>query len=156
MWYVKELLNDVDEENGKEVFYNGGNEEDEASVPFDEYLKLIKSYVYRTDPIFQFEKPKPTPEIMEYIRDNKNQKKGVMYAFREGNVVYSGWSLCHRINKFDKERGLDIAKARAEKVRDGERLSIIDDIPYSITNKFLDFLERRCVTYFKDAIIFRF
>jgi flavodoxin len=153
MWRTKVLLNDVDEDNIPVDDYDSYDDADEASVPFDEYLKLTKSYVYRTDPTYQ---STPTPEIMEYIRDNKNQKIGVMYAFREDDTVYSGWSLCSKRDTFDRELGQRIARARARKVCNSERLSIIDDIPYSIKDRFLDFIERRCVTYFKDANYFKF
>ena len=59
--------------------------------------------------------------ILEYVRDNHRRKIGVMLAYTRYNKVYIGWSKCRvkgnegKQDKFDRDRGMDIAVNRAEK-----------------------------------------
>lgn len=52
-----------------------------------------------------------------------------------------GWSLCNRLDRFDKERGLMIALSRTN--------STEINPPFSLVAKISDF-SRRCDKYFKD------
>lgn len=54
-------------------------------------------------------------QVIQYIRDKKNNPKGVMVAFTEGEQIYIGWSLCSKYDKYDKHKGFDIAVGRAYK-----------------------------------------
>ena len=94
-------------------------------------------------------KKEPKNEIIQYIRDNKRNKIGVMAAFRHNEEVYIGWSLCSKQDVFDREFGIELAKNRAVKLFDYEYIS--DKFPYSILGDLEMFIDR-CVRYFKDGV----
>ncbi len=50
--------------------------------------------------------------LVQYVRNRKNQKIGVVVATDKERL---GWSLCCKTDRFDKERGLQIAIGRATK-----------------------------------------
>lgn len=54
--------------------------------------------------------------LTNYIKNNKNQKVGFVVAKldEEGKIIY-GWSLCNKRDKFNRERGLEIALGRMDK-----------------------------------------
>ena len=54
-------------------------------------------------------------EIHRYVRDNKHSPIGVIMArkMHDGTIVIS-WSLCNKLDKFDKQKALFIAARRAE------------------------------------------
>ena len=93
-------------------------------------------------------KKEPKNEVIQYIRDNKRNKIGVMAAFRHNEEIYIGWSLCSKQDVFDREFGIELALARATKLFDYEYID--DKIPYSIFDDLEIFLDR-CARYFKDA-----
>jgi len=93
-------------------------------------------------------KKEPKNEVIQYIRDNKRNKIGVMAAFRHNEEVYIGWSLCSKQDVFYREFGIELAMNRAVKLFDYEYIG--DKIPYSIFGDLEIFLDR-CAKYFKDA-----
>lgn len=50
--------------------------------------------------------------IVQYHRNDDRSLKGIVVALDNGII---GWSLCNRRDKFNKEKGLEIAIRRAEK-----------------------------------------
>jgi len=59
------------------------------------------------------------PTIIQYIRDRKGRKVGLMYANKtEDGIIEVGYSAANAKagDKFRKDRGLGMAKARAEKL----------------------------------------
>ena len=49
--------------------------------------------------------------LLEYIRNRKGEKIGVVVALNKWSV---GYSLCKKGDRFDKQLGLEIAVGRAE------------------------------------------
>ena len=96
-----------------------------------------------------YTKKEPKNEIIQYIRDNKRNKIGVMVAFRHDKEVYIGWSLCSKQDVFDREFGIGLAKNRAVKLFDYEYIN--DRLPYSILGDIEMFIDR-CAKYFKDGV----
>ena len=74
--------------------------------------------------------------LKQYIRNKKtNNPIGVMLAeLREGEV-HIGYSLCHRNDNYDKQKGQAIAYSRLKSEKD-------INIPYSIIEEFGPFIQR--------------
>ena len=55
--------------------------------------------------------------MVRYGRNKKNNRNSVLFTFRSaGGLVFFGLSRCSEGDTFDRARGLDIAKGRADKV----------------------------------------
>ncbi len=54
-------------------------------------------------------------EMVRYSRNKKNNRNGVLFTFREGNLVFFGISRCCEKDSFNRERGIEIAQGRAAK-----------------------------------------
>lgn len=85
--------------------------------------------------------------IKQFIRDRKNNPRGIVVAVREENGVYYGYSLCNPIDRFDKKLGIKIAVARA--LSKDYFLPICPNTQNEIENLFKN-LEKRALKYFKD------
>lgn len=115
--------------------------------------------------------------LIQYVRRGKKTKKyvdgmiwpgrrerlkGVMVAFKEDDILYIGWSLCHHLDKFDHNKAINIATERSCKwnsspinkrhycnwyINDG-----ISIVPQSITDEFVTFI-KRSLKYFKEREI---
>ena len=93
-------------------------------------------------------------QLMEYLRkQRKGQrvKSGILLAKRvktkKGKRVLIGWSKCKlKVDKFDRERGLEIAEGRiTSRLESGAKKT---KIPPSIKVQVKAFTER-CKSYFK-------
>lgn len=120
--------------------------------------------------------------MIQYFRGDGNHPIGIMVAIYDEakNVVKIGWSKCNKKDKFDKERGLKIARSRAEScnselpipssreflvdeietVRDGDLPDRLVKVPVSVIvpnllSQYEIFIER-VVTYFKSVPIENF
>lgn len=51
--------------------------------------------------------------IYTYIRDKKNQKRGIVLAAQNKGRVSIGYSICCKEDKWDKDLGISIALGRA-------------------------------------------
>ena len=83
--------------------------------------------------------------IIQYFKRRNNSKKGVMVALpiEQEGVIKFGYSLCRSaLDKFDKDRGIDIAVDRA-------LCSRPLNVPDSMKEKFTYF-KRRCDKYYKQ------
>lgn len=83
--------------------------------------------------------------IIQYFKRRNNSKKGVMVALpiEQEGVIKFGYSLCRSaLDKFNKERGIDIAVDRA---LCGRPLNV----PDSMEEKFAYF-KTRCNKYYKQ------
>jgi hypothetical protein len=94
---------------------------------------------------------------MEYIHEyvyNKSDKHsknrriiGVLatsHSMHE-NTIGVGWALCNKVDKFDRSRGLFIAKGRAHKLSS-------EFVPDSIIDDYRSFT-KRCHRYYKDKLV---
>jgi hypothetical protein len=58
-------------------------------------------------------------ELIQYVRNKKNQRVGVVVAVKNSNPENPftlGWSMCRvKLDKFNKSRGIFIARERASK-----------------------------------------
>jgi len=79
--------------------------------------------------------------LIEYIKDKKNNRRGVLVATKETVGFSIGWSLCCKKDKFNREFGQDIAIGRAER---NSRMKT----PHSIHDKMVRF-HNRAQRYFK-------
>jgi hypothetical protein len=88
--------------------------------------------------------------IKEYIRDKKNNPYGVAVAVKDEttNQVFYGFSICNKVDKYDKNRGIAIAVNRALS-KDGYSLPESPATVRAIMIRFKS-LEDRAVRYFKD------
>ncbi len=85
--------------------------------------------------------------IKQYIRDEKNNPRGVAVAVRENDEVFYGFSLCNPKDKYDKDQGLKIALARA--FAPSYHLPDSTDTINTVLKAYED-LESRALRYFKD------
>jgi hypothetical protein len=90
---------------------------------------------------------KMTGLMIQYLRGAKNVKRGVMVAFKEGENVYVGYSLCMKSDKFNKEEGLAVAVERAKADFANATPSIAPSVKDSM-EKF----KGRVTRYFKDGV----
>lgn len=51
--------------------------------------------------------------LIQYIKDSKQKRIGVMYAYKDDKNIKIGWSKCNKLDRFNRERGLEIAIGRA-------------------------------------------
>jgi hypothetical protein len=89
-----------------------------------------------------------TTMIKQFIRDRKNNPRGVAVAVKHENEVFYGYSLCNPIDRFNKSRGIEIAVSRA--LSQSFHLPISPNTQKQIEHHFMA-LERRAVRYFKDV-----
>lgn len=96
--------------------------------------------------------------LIEYIRDKKNQKKGIVVAglWFFGQTVKNperqvkiGWSLCNEKDRFDKERAMTIAVGRAI---NGKSAEDCDHLPHTARNP-VERMRERALRYFKTENI---
>lgn len=101
--------------------------------------------------------------IYQFARNRKNQPVGILYAEKIDGKVAFGWSKAHTtckvpiigmtIDKFDKERGLKIATARARvAIKEGNSAMYLYSVPRSMRIDMIHFITR-CKKYFKDGQI---
>jgi hypothetical protein len=91
--------------------------------------------------------------LIQYIRDPKTrQRRGVVVAVARETDFGVGWSLCHTkrggkgLDRFDRDRGLQIALARATKYG---RMWYQSKVPHSIYSD-VDEMAARAGEYFKQ------
>ena len=81
--------------------------------------------------------------LVKYIKDKRNQKIGVLFAYNTPDKVQITWSKCHKpLDKFDKIHGIAYAIERANR-------QTIDKLPRSMVEPFL-FFTLRASRYYKD------
>jgi hypothetical protein len=86
------------------------------------------------------------PKIMiEYVRTKKRQKRGVLAAKKINGKVFIGWSMCKlKMDKFDRDRGKQIAIGRANKgVMNDDSIKL----PGCIKKQAREF-KKRCEKYY--------
>lgn len=86
--------------------------------------------------------------IKEYIREPKTKNPiGIAVAVKIENEVFYGYSICNKVDRFDKELGLNIALNRAHS--DNYKLPLSNKTT-ALINKHFDSLEHRAMQYFRD------
>ncbi len=96
--------------------------------------------------------------IVEYVRDNRGNRKGVLVSGVLDGTVVIGWSLCSKLDIFDKREGFFIAEGRAiENDRIAARYTITDDykIPRLVEYQLIDFVAR-IKRYYKSSELSKF
>lgn len=90
--------------------------------------------------------------IVQYLRNNKNHRVGVLVAVKFENRILYGWSLACKLDKFDRDRGIEIAKGRAlasdvkDRKEEDER-----KIPHQVLKEMPEF-QKRAERYYKDVV----
>lgn len=80
--------------------------------------------------------------LIEYYRNENGIRQGVVVSTGK-NIV--GWSLCNKKDKFEKERGIQIALARANKISEG---GTVKKTPFTL-QPLVDKMLKRSSKYFK-------
>ena len=75
--------------------------------------------------------------LVKYVRNKKKKKIGVLVATGRDQV---GWSLCRKTEKFDSNKGIDIAMIRTKS----------DEKPASSISKEYDKMVERAERYYKQ------
>lgn len=57
----------------------------------------------------------PVRYLMQYNRDAQGHRRAVVVAFKLDDNLYVGWSQCKKPDRFNLNRGLEIAISRAMK-----------------------------------------
>lgn len=85
--------------------------------------------------------------LSQFVRDRKNQLRGLVVATVIDNEVRIGWSYTNTVagDRFDKCRAYDIAFSRAEKGW-GQNVKIPRDV-----EKIIQRMQHRATKYYKDA-----
>jgi hypothetical protein len=87
-------------------------------------------------------------ELIQYIRDKNNAPLGVVVAQKRDNVIYYGYSLRNKKDKWNREVGIKIAIARAN--ADSYVLPSSVKLTTLVLNALSD-LNKRAIRYFKDS-----
>jgi len=66
-------------------------------------------------------------ELVQYVTDEKGKKIGCLVSTGKGKI---GWSICHRLDTFNKQKAREIARGRAEK---GKKMVIVDSNDTAMT-----------------------
>ena len=69
-------------------------------------LKFFKNFLFSKEP--------GRKEMIRYSRARDGHKKNTLYTKRYKGLIFYGISRLNKSDKFDRERGLDLAKTRAE------------------------------------------
>lgn len=85
--------------------------------------------------------------LINYIRKNNKQPHGVVVAVRNNNEVFYGYSLCNKVDKWDRKEGIDEAVKKA--LSGGYDLPVVKKTCKKVLNA-LEHMERRALKYFKD------
>lgn len=87
--------------------------------------------------------------IKTLIRDEKGQPRGLAVAIRESDGIRYGYSLVNRrLERFNKDRGVMIATARANSEK-GYGLPLVPEREQLVIEAFAR-LQNRALRYFKD------
>jgi len=71
--------------------------------------------------------------LVKYVRKGAQRKRvGVVVAIGNGKV---GWSLCNKLDAFDKDQALSMAKTRAENGK-------VNPVPQSVAVIYAEMVER--------------
>ena len=100
-------------------------------------------------------KKQPETIMFEYVRDSDTKEKiGVLYSDVINDEIAIGFSVCHKPDVFNQERGMKIAVGRAiayvykefdKPITDRQRVFI----PAIMYPAFIKYIER-CEHYYKD------
>lgn len=87
--------------------------------------------------------------LINYIRNKKRQPHGVVVALNKGGEILIGYSLCSPHDQWNREKGLKIAKARAE-------ADVAYQLPsekhtITLVKNAMDAIEKRALKYFKNG-----
>jgi len=88
-------------------------------------------------------------DLIQYVRDRKRRRVGVMLARKVNDELKISFSLCNmKLDKFCKKRGLLIAQARLDKPK-------IRHVPQSVRHSLASFIDRAERYYhikYKDGV----
>ena len=86
-------------------------------------------------------------EIIEYVKDRKNRKVGVLLGSLIDEKISIGWSQAHiALDKFNSEKGKKIARGRLQ----GWGYNVT--VPHIIHKRMKKFVNR-CQRYFKGKLL---
>lgn len=162
MWKLDELMDNENDtmENTRNGYSDIESFQEESFISDEEVERLVENHVpglsdYDHEPNLNrdiepdYKVDDKQYFLIEYIRKNNRDKKGVLIAVKhDDNEVVIGWSLCSSLDVFDKYFGQQIAYERGCKRFYDE--CHFEDIPPSINYQLDEFVDR-CKRYFKDC-----
>ena len=80
--------------------------------------------------------------LIEYVRDKKRRPVGVVVATGKHQI---GWSKCNRLDEWDRQKALMIAKNRANA---GMERDVFANAPYDIMTA-VEKMEDRALKYYQ-------
>ena len=82
------------------------------------------------------------------MRREKGAPRGVLIATKKNGRFYFGWSLAHtKDDCFNKQHGIDIAKARAIPI-----ISVVEnDLPHDVKKIYTQSFKDRIINYSHDS-----
>jgi hypothetical protein len=91
--------------------------------------------------------------LLQYVRNRKKEKVGVLVAYNDGDNVKLGWSKCNvKTEPFDREIGIQkaLAENRLVNLDDPHEVKdmVIYQLPHSLKNE-LDNMLARVERYFQ-------
>lgn len=85
----------------------------------------------------------PNKMLIQHVKNNKGQKIGTVVALGPNKL---GWSKCNtKLDRFDKAKGVDIAKVRA-------KINEPDKPHNKYIQKVLDIMSKRAQRYYQDNL----
>jgi hypothetical protein len=109
------------------------------------YVDIGMGYLSRAQEIKDYIYPSRHYEVKQYIRNSSGKRIGLFIARSHDNENWKfGYSLCSKLDKFDKDRAYSIASGRCDKG--------IFVVPRSILGKTYQFVAR-CQRYFKGKTL---
>lgn len=97
--------------------------------------------------------PSCTGTLLQYKRNKRGQKIGLVIAFKENDQVYIGWSLCNlkkERNGFNKELGVAHAYRHAMPLDSWKSEYTWCNVPHTMWDLVLKMNERASAFFFKQ------
>lgn len=89
--------------------------------------------------------------LIQYTRDKRNNRKGVLVAVKTNNGYSIGWASCSPKDKFDRTTGITLALERASKWGTERASWQKQTKPLAIEAELQKF-NARCQRYFRPSI----
>jgi hypothetical protein len=90
----------------------------------------------------------PEKSVIQYIRDENKNPRGVLVAVKQDESYKVGYSLCNKKDRFQKKMALKIALARAVQTPFNLEQKLDFDAGRVVRNMLPKFVER-CKKYYK-------
>lgn len=81
--------------------------------------------------------------LKKYVRSRRDRRPiGVVVSFVENNKIHYGWSLCNKLDRFDKEVGISLAIQRAVPVAQLSKNALNREVAQTVTKDLASMIDR--------------